>query len=942
MVHRVQIAPIALAITQLLLVGSVFPLSGLKAQESGGILPNEITFTSDGVTTTYQVALDEYAHITPDGNSARVTIQGLPSASAMRQRALEVERTSGGRVWLAMYPAGKPKDIYNRHLLTEDLLLKLKEPADPNAVATALGLTYHGTLYYYPGMHLFRAGGAGASAFALEQAKQQPTVLEARPVFARSFVQRYFVPDDPLFTNQWHLLNTGQNGATPGSDVNITNVWERYRGSNTVIGIFDDGFDITHPDLIDNLLTNMAYNPIDGSQDVTPRPGDFHGTAVSGVAAARGNNSEGLSGAAPNASIVPIRFDFNVGMSPLQIAEGLLHSNDIVQVHNNSWGINTSFFLYELDPAESNAFYTANTFGRGGRGTIYVYSAGNDAQSGDDVNYSGFTKHMSTIAVAALNDLGRRASYSTYGAATVISAPAGLDSTRFQGTSTTDVQGTNGYNPTTTFPLGDYTNLNYTANFNGTSSAAPLTTGVIALILEANPNLGWRDVQEIVMRSASLTDTNHFDWITNAAGFHFNHEYGAGIINADAAVMLATNWTNLGLRTNISFTLTNLSDIIPDFDPAGVTKTFTVTNHDLRLEHVQLHVNASHISRGDLEITLTSPSGTESILARTHFDSNPDYDWTFYSVRNWGEFASGGSGNTNNQWSVTIRDQRPGASGFLSNLRLTLHGTITNSTTIGLTDPPSIIEHPTSRTITKGSTMKFRVVANSVATPSFRWLFTDPNGATTVINTNRSELQLTAIDFSRQGIYVAEVFNQFGVTRSAPATLFVNSPPEIAADGQPTNRVSVIGGNTAFSVAASGAGPLQYQWRRNSVPISGATSSILVLTNLQASDFSTNGTPVRYDVTVRNTLASIISNPATLAEAPGVTFTALPAGLTNGVFQFGFSGALNQNVRIDGSTNLTNWIMLDTRTLNGGNGVYSDPNAGTFPGYRYYRVVPIP
>lgn len=132
--------------------------------------------------------------------------------------------------------------------------------------------------------------------------------------------------------------------------------------------------------------------------------------------------------------------------------------------------------------------------------------------------------------------------------------PSGNDATRAQGTTTTDLVGDFGYNRSdvTAGPVGpdDLADRNYTQNYNGTSSAAPVVSGVVALMLQANPNLGWRDVQEVLIRSATQTDPQNVEWRTNKAGFKFNPNFGAGRVNAGAAVAFATNWTNLPAMTS--------------------------------------------------------------------------------------------------------------------------------------------------------------------------------------------------------------------------------------------------------------------------------------------------------------------------------------------------------------------------------------------------------
>lgn len=114
------------------------------------------------------------------------------------------------------------------------------------------------------------------------------------------------------------------------------------------------------------------------------------------------------------------------------------------------------------------------------------------------------------------------------------------------GSFTTDLLGERGYNRADV--KSDIADIDYTSTFNGTSSAAPLVSGVVALMLQANPKLGWRDVQEVLIRSAAMTQPENPGWFTNSAKIRFNHEFGAGRVDAAAAVQLASGWRNLGPR----------------------------------------------------------------------------------------------------------------------------------------------------------------------------------------------------------------------------------------------------------------------------------------------------------------------------------------------------------------------------------------------------------
>jgi subtilisin-like proprotein convertase family protein len=226
---------------------------------------------------------------------------------------------------------------------------------------------------------------------------------------------------------------------------------------------------------------------------------------------------------------------------------------------------------------------------------------------------------------------------------------------------TTDNVGSSGYNSLLD-PGGQPNNQSYTNSFGGTSSATPLTSGIVALMLSANGNLGYRDVMEILATTAVKIDPTHPDWVQNGAGFDFANPYGAGMVNAAAAVARSLQWSNLPAVTSHSRTATGLPAAIPDASATTVSRALDfATSPNLRVEHVEVVLTATHANRSDLEIAITSPSGTRSILNPIRPRPNivytgdddrnigaPGNGWTFMSTHHWGENSSG-------TWTVTAR-----------------------------------------------------------------------------------------------------------------------------------------------------------------------------------------------------------------------------------------------------------------------------------------------
>jgi kexin len=475
----------------------------------------------------------------------------------------------------------------------------------------------------------------------------------------------FSAPTDPLFDDQWHLRNTGQNGGTIGEDINVQTVWQLGTlGTGIRIAVVDGGLDIAHEDLVDNVVAGQSHNYVDGGND--PTGGDGHGTSVAGLAAAREENCLGGRGVAPRAELVGYNL-LRTGGAPDQ-ADAMIRGLADNDISNNSWGnLGAGGILYDVEPAWMGAINTGVTDGRDGSGIIYIFAAGNGAPRGNS-NYDGYANHHQVIAVGAVTHDGTAASYSEPGANVWISAPGGqpfID----HGVVTTDRIGNDGYNPTAVRPYADYDDFNYTKSFGRTSSAAPQVAGVVALMLETNDELSWRDVRLILAETARKNDAGDADWLETTAPYHFHHQYGFGVVDASAAVERARNWVNVGeLRTH-TVAEGAVGLVIPDNDAAGISHTLEIVNSCIDdIEWVEITFSATdHAYSGDLDIILTSPIGAQSILAEDRSCRNPgnlngpeepcgDYDeFIFGSARHLGESADG-------EWQLTVID-RSGAHG---------------------------------------------------------------------------------------------------------------------------------------------------------------------------------------------------------------------------------------------------------------------------------------
>ena len=480
----------------------------------------------------------------------------------------------------------------------------------------------------------------------------------AYPLIAKTMSKKW-IPNDAKFGDQWHLQNTGQTGGNAGEDANITTAWDDYRGNGVVIGIVDDGVDWNHADLDNYYEDTLDYDYCNNDGDPTPSYYDGHGTSAAGVAAAAGNNTIGVSGAAPRAGLAGLLL---IACSTTDVRESnsLSHERQNIDIYSNSWGPSDNGKTVEAPgPLMLAAFEDDVAQGRGGLGNIITWAAGNGLDDDDNSNYDGYANSRNTIAVTAVTHYGVQSWYAEPGANILVAAPSDGNG---EGITTTDIEGGGGYN-----------NGDYNDDFGGTSSATPLVSGVIALILEANPNLTYRDVEHIIANSARKNDAGDSSWNVNGAGHDVSHKYGFGVIDASAAVDLAETWVNVEPVINYQSGLIDIADRqIPDNSAPGISETAQVPD-SIKIEHVEVIVDIDHSYRGDLEIILTSPAGTQSILSEKHEDSGNDWNnWMFTSVHHWDEDSFG-------EWTLSIEDQGNGDTGTLLDWELNIYGTELNT-----------------------------------------------------------------------------------------------------------------------------------------------------------------------------------------------------------------------------------------------------------------------
>jgi len=362
--------------------------------------------------------------------------------------------------------------------------------------------------------------------------------------------QRFYIPNDPRFSNLWHLHNVGQGGGMADIDPNMPEAWAINPGgsSSVVIGIVDDGVAIDHPDLLNwvnpgeiadsgvdddgNGWIDDIYGwnfVINTNASFPTTPNDNHGTAVAGVAAARGDNGIGVAGAAYNSRVLGAGiFRGNAVAQDALIASAIYYASgrtrdglgtwDAAHIVNHSWGGGGA------STAITSALQWASSSARDGAGVLQVFASGNGFGA------VSFPARLSSsidgvIAVGAINNFGEKSNYSSFGPELDIVTPSNDTRPGYLAIDTTDRLGAAGYAP------GDYTGTGSTG-FGGTSSAAPLASGIGALAISTANNRGVElsasDLKRLMRNNTKLAGSAGYSLVTGR-----NNPLGYGLLNAE-------------------------------------------------------------------------------------------------------------------------------------------------------------------------------------------------------------------------------------------------------------------------------------------------------------------------------------------------------------------------------------------------------------------------
>lgn len=475
-----------------------------------------------------------------------------------------------------------------------------------------------------------------------------------------------FIPADPGYPRQWHLHERFQHVEFDRrASSRCEQAWEAlggYGSPDIVVGVTDDGCRLDHPDFPEEgKLAGWGY--MEGSalmDNANPAavPGRMyqaranHGTACAGVIAGAAN-SKGIVGAAPGCRLLPIKWESSgpsLFISDSKLLKVLNYLSDKVDVLSNSWGGSPTSIWSQA--VRSRIIALAQGGGRRGKGILFLWAAGNencpiqheselDIPYTDGWNYStmawegvetsrSFVNNLVGIPgvmhVAALSSVGRRSHYSNYGTGISLCAPTNNIHTYQR----LEVPGLG-----ITTATGESSGV--THSFGGTSSATPLTAGIAALVLSADPALSATEVEAILMRTASKdldatpyprTPPASFDrepaWDISPAppfdkgGFKdvggalgtWSPWFGHGKVDAAAAVAKAKGDSPAG-EARIHRSRPGFA--IPDNNPAGVSAVLAVQEAG-PVGNLAVEVDIAHGWIGDLRVTLASPDGTQVVL----------------------------------------------------------------------------------------------------------------------------------------------------------------------------------------------------------------------------------------------------------------------------------------------------------------------------------------
>jgi subtilisin family serine protease len=555
-------------------------------------------------------------------------------------------------------------------LYTENIYIRFREDLDADdceAIIRGAGLTVKQRLDFATNAYFAAAPegtGQGVFDIALELLNRADVVY-CHPELIQERRRK------EVFPQQWHLKATMVNNVAVNAHVNVEAAHAITRGAGVTIAVIDDGVDIDHPEfggagkIVAPRDASLRTNDPRPKDTVPSQDGDNHGTACAGVACA--NGVEGASGVAPLAKLMPIRLAD--GLGSVREAEAFRwaadHGADVISC---SWGPADGQWWNPNDPRHTrfvalpastrDAIDYVVTTGRGGKGCVLLFAAGNGNESVDNDGYASYDK---VVAVAACNDQSKRSVYSDFGNAIWCAfpssdfghAPFNHPEALTPGIWTTDRLGNFGYNPGDG-RFGDAAGK-FTNDFGGTSSACPGAAGVAALVLSANGALRWNEVKDVLRRACDRIDPQGGQYDANG----HSKFYGHGRLNAETAAKLAKEAVG---RVVIVNKVLNMP--IPDLGSVEGTIDATETTP---VDKAAIYVRLEHTYIGDLLITVMPPSnsGLPKVVLHNRAGGSRDNLEMLYDPSNTPALAAYSGKKCNGMWTLRVEDKAAVDSGML-------------------------------------------------------------------------------------------------------------------------------------------------------------------------------------------------------------------------------------------------------------------------------------
>ncbi|NXD31785.1 FURIN protein, partial [Spelaeornis formosus] len=476
--------------------------------------------------------------------------------------------------------------------------------------------------------------------------------LEQQVAKRRTKRDIFMEPTDPKFPQQWYLVSVG-----------MPCLWDSSTAWASVL-LSEQHFPASCAQPSRGSCWGCSqYNPCAPHtlcEYDSSSLGCRHGTRCAGEVAAVANNGICGVGVAYNARIGGGRFGLLEASHCLGLVlPGVSPTGTALEPLLRCWAPSIGIVMVKAPRLVVCDWGAMLSPGRGGLGSIFVWASGNGGREHDSCNCDGYTNSIYTLSISSTTQYGNVPWYSEACSSTLATTYSSGNQNEKQ-IVTTDLR------------------QKCTELHTGTSASAPLAAGIIALALEANKNLTWRDMQHLVVQTSKPAHLNANDWVTNGVGRKVSHSYGYGLLDAGAMVSLAKNWTTVGPQRKC------VIDIL--VEPRDIGKRLEVrrkvdsclgkANYISRLEHAQARLTLSYNRRGDLAIHLVSPMGTRSTLlaARPHdFSADGFNDWAFMTTHSWDEDPSG-------EWVLEIENTSDAKNyGTLTKFTLVLYGTATDS-----------------------------------------------------------------------------------------------------------------------------------------------------------------------------------------------------------------------------------------------------------------------